>query len=514
MVAKVYVSPSNALSYRLGGWTLSLRANSLSRGEQKIELENRLVLLLVYLMDNAGQVLSKEQILKTIWQGKVVNEDSLAVAISHLRKALGDNPRNPEFIKTIPGVGYQFIAEATPVAEIKPASEEVASSDWVIATSSTAQNAVDPNAGATDGFVKQQSTATVFLRKGIVAVLVVILLSICAWQLLRLHQGSANSATNQQPLSLAQAQLLLDSWDDSRLRAAIQAFKKLLAANPNLGEAYAGIASAKIRLLKEAIAQPENCAEVISLLNKAISLTPDLASAYVDRGNSLFWCKRERALAGRDYLQAIALDANNAQAPMQYSQLLLAEGRFADSLAQLERSRQLDPLSFSVPTAVWIFQMNRRNDLAYAELERIGSTEGEGRFYHISMQRVLASLGREEESFIHWQWLMADAHFSDEDMADAQAQFTQGGLTAVNRWLLARKEPADLGQYSPPLSWARYALAAGELDTAMDYLAQAATIPQLPLLWMAVDPDYDPLRANPRFQAIQATMAKPLNALQ
>jgi DNA-binding winged helix-turn-helix (wHTH) protein len=96
---------------------LNTHTNSLSNKGVIIELENRLVSLLIYFINHQNDVLHKEHLLKTIWHGKVVNDDSLAVAVSYLRKALGDNSRAPQFIKTIPGVGYQFIAEVKPLSQ-------------------------------------------------------------------------------------------------------------------------------------------------------------------------------------------------------------------------------------------------------------------------------------------------------------------------------------------------------------------------------------------------------------
>ena len=79
--------------YFVNDWRVCTRTNVLTRGDTRVELENRLVLLLVFLVNHQGEVLSKDRIIKTIWQGKVVNDDSLEVEISHLSKALGDNPR-------------------------------------------------------------------------------------------------------------------------------------------------------------------------------------------------------------------------------------------------------------------------------------------------------------------------------------------------------------------------------------------------------------------------------------
>ena len=113
-----YSWEASAIRYRIGNDSiLNTHANSISVGDKLIELEHRLVLLLIYFIHHKGEVLSKEQLLKTIWQGKVVNDDSLSVAVSHIRKALGDNPRAPQFIKTIPGVGYQFIGDAEALEE-------------------------------------------------------------------------------------------------------------------------------------------------------------------------------------------------------------------------------------------------------------------------------------------------------------------------------------------------------------------------------------------------------------
>src|SRR5690606_6521122 len=153
------------------------------------------------------------------------------------------------------------------------------------------------------------------------------------------------------------------------------------------------------------------------------------------------------------------------------------------SLANVDKSRQLNPLTYSIPTVVWIYQMQGRDDLALKELERIESVEPGDRSFHISAQRVYARLGRERESFDSWLWLMRDSGYSEADIQAVQNMFNANGLVAVNQWLLARKDQIDLGQYQPPLSWARYAIAAGDLKQAMVYLEQAFAARQLPLLW-------------------------------
>jgi DNA-binding response OmpR family regulator len=64
-------------------------------------------------MNNAGQILSKELILDTLWdkQGNFVDENTLSVNISRLRAKIEDDPKSPKIIKTIHGMGYVWVKE-------------------------------------------------------------------------------------------------------------------------------------------------------------------------------------------------------------------------------------------------------------------------------------------------------------------------------------------------------------------------------------------------------------------
>ena len=100
-------------SFNLGHWLVQPGSNTISQNGKDWHLENRLMQTLVFLAKNSGQVVSRERFFDTVWQGLVVNEEALSRAISLLRTALDDNARRPEYIQTIPGVGYRLIAEVT-----------------------------------------------------------------------------------------------------------------------------------------------------------------------------------------------------------------------------------------------------------------------------------------------------------------------------------------------------------------------------------------------------------------
>lgn len=105
-------------------WYFDATRNILRKDGVQYEMEHQLFVLLDYFVQREQQVLGKDQLITDNWPGKVVNEDSLTVAISKLRKVFGEQAKQPTLIKTIPGIGYQFIAS---VRQAEDAAQEATS---------------------------------------------------------------------------------------------------------------------------------------------------------------------------------------------------------------------------------------------------------------------------------------------------------------------------------------------------------------------------------------------------
>ena len=110
-------------NFRIGEWLIATRANTISAGDRAIHLEPKVMGVLAHLASHAGDVVPKESLLQSVWADTFVSEHVLKVAVSELRKALGDDARNPQFIETIPKSGYRLIA---PVSPAEAADEDVA----------------------------------------------------------------------------------------------------------------------------------------------------------------------------------------------------------------------------------------------------------------------------------------------------------------------------------------------------------------------------------------------------
>ncbi|HKC62396.1 MAG TPA: winged helix-turn-helix domain-containing protein [Pyrinomonadaceae bacterium] len=97
--------------FEFGPFSLNVRERLLLRGEESISLSPKVFDTLVVLVENAGHVLTKDDLLNKLWPDSFVEESSLTQNISILRKALGEETTNPRYIETIPKRGYRFIAD-------------------------------------------------------------------------------------------------------------------------------------------------------------------------------------------------------------------------------------------------------------------------------------------------------------------------------------------------------------------------------------------------------------------
>jgi DNA-binding winged helix-turn-helix (wHTH) protein len=107
-------------------------ARQLSRDGRPIPLSGKALGILRVLLERRPQVVTKKQLLEDIWPGTWVEESNLSVAVSELRRALGDDPQQPRFIRTDFRTGYAFIAEATDAAASGAKSVRAATKFWLV----------------------------------------------------------------------------------------------------------------------------------------------------------------------------------------------------------------------------------------------------------------------------------------------------------------------------------------------------------------------------------------------
>ena len=89
--------------------TLDTERRELCRGSERIAIEPQVFDLLVYLLENCGRVVSKDDLIEAIWEGRIVSESTLTSRINAARKAIGDSGRDQKLIRTISRKGFRFV---------------------------------------------------------------------------------------------------------------------------------------------------------------------------------------------------------------------------------------------------------------------------------------------------------------------------------------------------------------------------------------------------------------------
>jgi len=122
------ITPATPLHLRFGEFELDEANARLLNGDKAVALAPTPFNLLCALARQAGQLMSKEALLDAVWGHQFVSESVLKTAVSDLRIAIGDNPREPRFIETVARRGYRFIAAAAeaPAAALgHPLAEQI-----------------------------------------------------------------------------------------------------------------------------------------------------------------------------------------------------------------------------------------------------------------------------------------------------------------------------------------------------------------------------------------------------
>jgi TolB-like protein/DNA-binding winged helix-turn-helix (wHTH) protein/Flp pilus assembly protein TadD len=108
--------PDLNAGFTLGTWTVLPNQNRIEGPEGADHLEPKVMEVLCQLARDQGEVVSRQQLLETVWRDTVVGDEVLSRSISVLRAHLGDDRKNPRYIATVPKAGYRLIETISPVA--------------------------------------------------------------------------------------------------------------------------------------------------------------------------------------------------------------------------------------------------------------------------------------------------------------------------------------------------------------------------------------------------------------
>jgi len=106
--------------FQFGGYSVDVDRRELRRGAELIDIGPQVFDLLVYLIHNRNRVVSKDDLLDAVWEGRIVSESTLTSRINAVRRAIGDTGADQTLIKTIARKGFRFIGEVEEGKEALP----------------------------------------------------------------------------------------------------------------------------------------------------------------------------------------------------------------------------------------------------------------------------------------------------------------------------------------------------------------------------------------------------------
>ncbi len=243
---------------------------------------------------------------------------------------------------------------------------------------------------------------------------------------------------------------------------------------------------------------------------KAISLQPDLAEGHASLGIVRIG---EYHLAGaeQELRRAIELNPNYAMAHHYYATYLLSLGRPAEALAENDRARQLDPFSLSINTMRGLILIGLRQfDQALDQFDRAVEISPQSPFAHIWLARIYWLEGRAPEAIAEEKQAGTLAHSAQQlrDQGEVAAIYATLGLRAARLKFAQLMERHYKGNYEA--MWVAFQYGTiQDGPKVLQWLDEALRAQEAFPFHAKTAPEFDFLRADPRFQALLRRISLP-----
>ena len=305
-------------------------------------------------------------------------------------------------------------------------------------------------------------------------------------------------------VAYAKGRFFWNKRTDEGLRKAVDYFGQAIEKDPAYALAYVGLADSWVPRAWYAYLPPKEAfPHARNAITKALELDPDLAEAHTTLAFIKLYYEWDWAAADREFLRAIELNPNYANAHHWYGEYLSLVGRHNLAIREAERARELDPLSSIINT--WVgsrYFFARRYDTAVEQYRNVVELDPGFVPVHLALgqsyvQKQMFPEGiRELEKAVDlsggspvYLASLAHAYGVTGRKRDTSRVIDQLQNLAGQRYVAA---------YDMALAW----LGLGDHDRALASLETSVDDRSPRLLFLSVEPRFDPLRSNARFQAL------------
>lgn len=483
--------------YRFNSYVLDAAERELCRGDETIPLTPKAFDTLVYLVKNAGHLTTKDELMAAVWPDSFVDEGNIPRTIHTLRKALGDDGDANKFIQTVPTKGYRFVADVEKVAvKIDDPSTEASAGDVRVETVTAGPDS-DQLAESTE---PRNRRHILFLAAAVLPVALLTGFWMSNGTMLP-HSSVAgfvrHSLNGEAYRHFQQGKILVEERTPESYKQALEHFEKAIEIDPYYAEAYAGKADAKSYGLSGIT--HDDIASARAAVEQALALEENdpYALTIKCRISSAYDWEFDRAVT--ECQRAVDLGPNESGAHRELGFALNVVGRTEEALAEMNTAVALSPSSFNKRARAEVLYMSRHYDEAIEQLEQIVATDPNYTDAEKWLMFCFAMKSDHAAAFEHLVKLQEINGIEPNDLDAIRAAFMSGGWPAALRLML--DSSSGISKRRSILTAALYAQI-GEKDKAFEILNDMHKRRAIMMVTVPREPTLDPLRDDPRFDAI------------
>jgi DNA-binding winged helix-turn-helix (wHTH) protein/Tfp pilus assembly protein PilF len=437
--------------YEFGAFRADESERLLLRLGSPVPISSKTLDVLLLLVKNAGRLVEKTELLREIWGDSYVEESNVAVTVSMLRKALGEDPIEHNYIQTVSKWGYRFIA---PVREVLTPAE---------ASQARAGQVAEP--------------------------------------------ADRSNVTKAQQL-YSEGRYFWNKRTETGLLRSIDCFQRANREDPSYAAAYAGLADSYTLLASYGVDSAQNAHPIAkSAALQALELDPHCAEAHTSLGMISFFYEWDWNKAEMHFQNALALAPAYSLAHTWYAVSLAAAKKCVPAIEHVQVAHGLDSLSLIINTEVGrVFYLCRRYEDATEAFKRAIDLEPHFARAHSRLGMTYAAqhdFHRAIQEFHRVEQLSGNDPYLDGLLGYCYASL---GEEYVARELLKKLIHEGQRRFVPAYSLALVCIGLMDRTTALEWLTKSYEDRSTYLVFANTDPLLDSVRTDERFRHLVELM--------